>query len=88
MYNSRDPSEDPPCEDCKVEPSIENTDAIRIFNMERYQLIMGQGGAIDMNHDAFHKAMRLYRIKNRRECYEKILVLGRWWIDRLNQKSE
>ena len=88
MYKERDPSEEPPCEDCRVEPLPENLDAIKIFDSERYQLIMGQGGPVDMNHSVIFEAMRLYKIKNRQQCYEKVLTLGRWWVSECNKKSE
>ncbi len=44
-------------------------------------MIMGMNGPVDINHLAIHEAMRLYKIKRRQECFEKVLNLSRWWID-------
>lgn len=43
--------------------------------------------AIDINHQAIHEAMRLYRLKNRQECFEKVLVMGHWWIEKLRKNN-
>jgi hypothetical protein len=69
-------------------PGVENEDAIRIFFLVRYQLIMGMNGPVDVNHLAIYEAMKLYRIKNRRECFEKVLILARWWIEKMTNKGE
>ena len=69
-------------------PLSDNEDAWKIFNIVRYQLIAGQAGVIDINHMAVHEAMRLYRIKDRRKCFEKVLSLARWWVAKLNKKGD
>ncbi len=79
---------DPPCEDCWVELLPANESAHRIFNVVRNQLIMSFGGPIALNHSAIHEAMRLYRIKNRRLCFEKVLILGQYSISKMNEKNE
>ena len=78
---------EPPCETCWVDLMPENEDAIRIFNLVRYQLVMASGGAVDLLHEAIHRAMELYQVRNRRECFEKVLTLGRWWIPKVNEKK-
>ncbi len=88
MYSDRKPPEEPPCETCRVLPMDENIDALRIFSIVKYQLIVSAGGAVDIYHEAIHKAMELYRTKNRLQCFEKVLLLARWWIDRLNKENE
>jgi len=50
---------------------------------------MGYGGPVDIIHAAIRDAMRDYKIKNRRECFEKVTMLARrWWIPKLNEKKE
>ena len=44
-------------------------------------------GAVDINHQAIHEAMRLYRINDPRKCFEKIMILSRWWLDRITKKD-
>ena len=85
MYEHRNPPEKPPCETCREEALEENSDALRIFFLIRYQLIMNSmGGAVDIRHEAIHRAMELYRIENRQRCFEKVLTLSRWWLEKLN----
>lgn len=87
MYAERNPPGDPPCEKCRVEFREENRDAINIFYVVRNQLIMGFSGPVEINHQAIHEAMRLYKIRNRRECFEKVLTLSRWWIGEMREKD-
>ena len=53
----------------------------------QYQLIMGFSGPISINQTAIHNAMKLYKIKNQRQCFEKIMLLNNWWIERLKQNE-
>ena len=48
---------------------------------------MGMNGPVDVNHQAIHEAMRLYKIKKRRECFEKVTILARWWINKISEKN-
>jgi hypothetical protein len=84
-YSRKNPPEEPPCEICREEPFEENRDAVRIFSVIKNQLILGFGGPIDINHMAIHEAMKLYKIKNKRECFEKILRISGWWIKKLSE---
>jgi hypothetical protein len=88
IYARRNPPQDPPCEICRELPEQENEDAERIFFLVRDQFIMGMNGPISISHEAIHEAMRLYRIKNRRDCFEKVLILSRWWIEKIREKNE
>jgi hypothetical protein len=88
LYGMRNPPEDPPCETCKETPLKENENAIRIFAIVRHQFIVGMGGPIDVNHLSIHEAMRLYGIKNKKECFEKVLTLSEWWLSRIRETSE
>ncbi len=87
MYHERKPPEEPPCEKCREEAFEENNDAIKIFFLIRYQLIMGMNGAVDISHEAIHRAMELYEIAHRQECFEKVLTLSRWWLERVNKRD-
>jgi hypothetical protein len=89
MYAARTPPGKPPCETCREEVQEENTDALKTFFLIRYQLIMNSmGGAVDIQHEAIHKAMELYRIENRQQCFEKVLSLSRWWLERVNRRGD
>jgi hypothetical protein len=88
VYSNRKPPEEPPCETCRETPLEENEDAINVFFMVRYQLIMGMKGPLDINHQSIHEAMRLHKVERRRECFEKIVTLSRWWIDEIANKEK
>jgi len=67
----------------------ENEDAMRIFYMIRYQLILGPGSAFDIRHDAIWRMIDELKIRKRLECFEKVcLIASQWWIPKLNEKSE
>jgi len=87
MYAERKPPGKPPCYTCRVDPMLENIDALRIFFIVRYQLIMGPGGPIDINHLAIDAAMQREGIEGR-ECFNKVASLGRWWLERVNKKGD
>ena len=87
IYLERELPEKPPCEICRIIPFIENEDALNIFFVTQYQFIMGFNGPIDINQLAIHEAMKLYNIKNRKECFEKVMILSRWWIEKIINKE-
>lgn len=60
----------------------ENQDATRIYFLVQNQLIMGPTGPVDINQLAIHEAMKLYRIKDRKECFEKVLKLSAYFIEK------
>jgi hypothetical protein len=88
IYRQKDVAAGPPCDTCREEPLEENDDALRIFFLVKDQVIMGMSGPVAINHQAVHEAMRLYRIRNRRECFEKVLTLSRWWIGEMREKGD
>lgn len=49
---------------------------------------MGFNGPVGVNQMAIHEAMRLYKIKNRKACFEKVMVLCDWNITRIHKKDE
>lgn len=69
-----------PCEQCLPEMMPENLDAWKIYMIVSGQLIMGPGGPVDLDHNAIHHAMNLYGIENKRDCFERVMTLGRHLI--------
>jgi len=65
----------------------ENEDAIKIYLLTRQQLIMGNNGPIDINHQAIHEAMSLYEIRDKQQCFEKVLFLSQEWLTRMREKE-
>jgi hypothetical protein len=87
VYKGKEQPEEPPCETCRAELLEENEEAAQIFSITRSQLIMGFDRPIDINHTAIHSAMDLYGIKNRKECFEKVLTLSRWWLKKVSSEG-
>ena len=87
VYGGKEPPEEPPCKECRVELLERNEEAAQIFSLTRSQLIMGFNGPIDVNHLAIHSAMDLYGIKSRRKCFEKVLSLSRWWLKKISESE-
>lgn len=83
----------PPCEDCELlkemankptecneclpELMPENIEAWRIYSVISGQLIVGPAGPIDIDQNALHKAMELYDIEDKRDCFERVCTLAR-----------
>jgi len=66
----------------------ENQDAAFIYCLVQRQLIFGPRGPVDISHLAVHEAMKLYRIENRQECFEKVLRLASHFIEKMRMQSE
>ena len=88
MHGGRTPPTTPPCETCRVDLNEENQDAVNIFYLVQSQFIMGMNGPIAINQLAIHAAMDLYDIPNRRECFQKVIRLSRWYIDEMREKND
>lgn len=87
MYQSRKPPQNPPCDTCKVELDDKNQDAAKIFTVVQGQFIMGQNGPVDINQEAIHSAMDLYGIQDKKACFEKVVKLGRYYIEEMSRDN-
>ena len=58
-----------------------------IFFIVRDQLIMSFNGPFALNQIAIHGAMGIYEIKDPRQCFEKVVKLGEWWLERIKQDA-
>jgi hypothetical protein len=65
-----------PCRECLPELMLENSDVWRIYAMVSGQLIIGAAGPLGINHNAIHKAMELYEIENKRDCFERVCAIS------------
>ena len=66
----------------------ENADAVRIYLICANQLIMSMGGPIDISHLSIHAAMRLYKIQDRRGCFEKVLTLSHHFMTKYRDSKQ
>lgn len=70
-----------PCEECLPPLFPENKDALRVFFVVQDQVIMApMGGVVSLNHEAIHRAMGLYGVRDKRSCFEKVLRLAREFL--------
>ena len=77
-----------PCDKCLPELMPENLEAWKIYTICSGQLIVGSGGPIDISHDAVHKALDLYEVRNRRDCFERVVLIARHMITKINERIE
>jgi len=57
-----------------------------IYNLCQDQFIMGFNGPVAINHEAVHRAMDLYEVAEKRDCFEKVLLLARHFIAEMRDK--
>lgn len=74
------------CVKCLPELLGENEDAERIYFIVQNQFIMGFNGPVAINQVAIHEAMKLYRIQDKIDCFEKVLSISAYFIEKLNRK--
>jgi hypothetical protein len=65
----------------------ENEDAEFIYSIVEDQLIMTQNGPYAINQVAVHEAIRLYRVADKQSCFEKVLVLSRYFLQKERSKA-
>jgi len=65
-----------------VVPFEENREALKVFMEVRYQFISDALGPIDINHSAIDLAMK----RHNTDCFDKVITLTRWWVDRIRKK--
>lgn len=65
----------------------ENEDAEKIFTIVSDQYIMGQAGPIALNQMAIHEAMKLYEIENKIDTFEKIVDVGRYFVNKWHEDA-
>ena len=77
------------CRECLPPLIEENRDAVMIYLRTRRQLIFaGMGEAVDINHLAVHEAMRLYRVRDKQECFEKVLAVNDHMMELADQERK
>lgn len=76
------------CRDCIPPIAPENEDAEKIYLTVQDQYILSMGGAVAINHMAIHAAMELYDIEFRKDVFEKVLAVSRYFIHKMNDESK
>jgi len=77
------------CEICLPTCLPENKDAEKIFLVVRDQYIMSSiGTPISINQMAIHKALDLYNIEFKEDCFEKVVTVSRQFIHEWNEKRK
>lgn len=46
---------------------------------------MTESGPLDIMHEPVHGNMKLYEIKNKKECFEKVLKMSRIWLEEMRK---
>ena len=88
MYSDRNPPEDPPCKDCRVELMPENMEAAAVYRAVRGQVISMFNGersvVVDINHHAIHLAMDRMGITDQRSVFDKVVKCFHYFLKEKN----
>ena len=77
------------CAECLPPLMEENRDAVKVYLLCRRQMIFaGLGEPVDINHMAVHEAMRLYRVRDRRDCFERVLAVNAHMMELAAEERE
>lgn len=76
------------CKKCLPEVVPENEDAEQIYFAVQDQVIVSMAGAVALNQIAIHEAMDLYEVEFKRDCFEKVVMLGRHFIGQQSGKRK
>ena len=66
----------------------ENVDAVHIYLLVKNQFLMAFDGPIDINHVAIHEAMRLYKVEDPCNCFEKVVMLAGHFIAKYREMNQ
>ena len=68
---------EPDCENCLPPLWLENEEVVMVFNAVQGQVITAgaRNEVVDVNHVSIHEAMSVYKVKDRRDCFEHVVKL-------------
>lgn len=79
----------PPCMDCIPFLNENNEEAVSVYTMVANQVITaGMGTVIDIDFKAIDFIMNLYDVKNRKVCFEKVVMLFRHFLEESKKENE
>ena len=83
MYGRRQPPQEPPCDQCRVELADENDIDALVYMLTRRQVVtMGMSGQIvDISIPAVKIAMDLYGVKDQAACLTRIRKLFHHFLE-------
>jgi len=84
MYGQRQPPQEPPCHQCRVELSPENDIDAQVYMMTRRQVVtVGMSGQIvDISIPAVKIVMDLYGVANQAECLNRVRKLFHHFLEK------
>ena len=86
MYGQRNPPQDPPCHQCRVELSIENEVYAKVYMMARRQVVTaGMGQIVDISIPAVKIAMDLHGVKDQIACLNRVRKLFHHFLEAKNE---
>ena len=87
MYGQRQPPQEPPCHQCRVELSPENDIDAQVYMMTRRQVVtVGMSGQIvDISIPAVKIVMDLYGVANQAECLNRVRKLFHHFLERTDE---
>jgi hypothetical protein len=83
MYGRRQPPQEPPCHQCRVDLSDENDIDAKVYMLTRRQVVTvgGNGQIVDISIPAVKIAMDLYGVKNQMACLNRVRKLFHHFLE-------
>ena len=82
MYQLREPPQDPPCYQCRVELWSENEEVSKVYMLTRRQVItVGMGQVADISIPAVKIAMDLCGVKDQLGCLIRVQKLFHHFLE-------
>ena len=84
MYGRREPPQDPPCQQCRVDLSDENDIDAKVYMMTRRQVVtVGMSGQIvDISIPAVKIAMDILGVKDQMACLNRVRKLFHHFLEK------
>jgi hypothetical protein len=83
IYAKRNPPEDPPCHQCRVDLMPENEEAANVYMLCKFQVVTaGMGEVIDINHLAVWEAIDRYKVKDQIRCFELVNTVFHYMLNK------
>ena len=83
MYQLREPPQDPPCYQCRVELWSENEEVSRVYMLTRRQVVtVGMGQVTDISIPAVKIAMDLCGVKDQAGCLNRVRKLFHHFLEK------
>jgi hypothetical protein len=88
MYGARNPPEEPPCENCRVNVLSDNQEALNVYLTTRSQYIMGFNGPVAINQMAVWELIDRLEVKDPVNVFHRVIRCGQVILSKQMEKKK